>query len=148
MPSVDFYVLEGSDGRERLRFGCQIIAKAFEAEKRVLVCLDSPAELTAFDDLLWTFAQDSFVPHEVLSAASDWEETPVLLTTSLPPPSPPDVLVNLSQQLPAAAAAAERVIEIIDGDEVRRQAGRVRFKQYRERGIEPQTHKLGAGPER
>lgn len=145
MPSVDFYVLEGGDGRERLRFGCQIIAKAFEAEKRVLVCLDSATDLTAFDDLLWTFAQDSFVPHEPLSATSDWDETPVLLTTSRVPPTPPDVLVNLSQQIPAATQGVERVIEVIDGDEARRQSGRVRFKQYRERGVEPQTHKLGGG---
>lgn len=143
MPNVDFYVLEGNDGRERLRFACQIINKAFEAEKRVLVCLDSGAELTAFDDLLWTFAQDSFVPHEPLTSASDWDETPVLLTTSQSPPSPPDVLVNLSQQLPVTTTAVDRVIEIIDGDDARRQAGRVRFRQYRERGIEPQTHKLG-----
>ena len=148
MPSVDFYVLEGSDARERLRFACQVINKAFEAEQRVLVCLDSAAELTALDDLLWTFAQDSFVPHEPLTPASDWEETPVLLATSQSPPSPPDVLVNLAQVLPAAADSAARVIEIIDTDDTRRQAGRVRFRQYRERGIEPQTHKLGAGAER
>jgi DNA polymerase III subunit chi len=147
VPSVDFYVLEGSDARERLRFACQVINKAFEAEQRVLVCLDSAAELTAFDDLLWTFAQDSFVPHEPLTPNSDWEETPVLLTTSQSPPSAPDVLVNLAQVLPATANSAARVIEIIDADDTRRQAGRVRFRQYRERGIEPQTHKLGAGAE-
>jgi DNA polymerase-3 subunit chi len=144
MQRVDFYVLEGSDARERLRFACRIIDKAFEAEQRVLVCFDNAAELTSFDDLLWTFAQDSFVPHEPLSAESDWDETPVLLSNGLAPTMPADVVVNLGSAVPTAAAASVSVIEIIDADASRRQAGRVRYKQYREMGVEPTTHKLGS----
>ncbi len=80
MQRADFYVLEGSDSRQRWRFACQEIEKAFLAEERVLVWLDSDADVAAFDDLLWTFADRSFIPHEPLSADSDWEETPVLLS--------------------------------------------------------------------
>jgi DNA polymerase III subunit chi len=144
MQRVDFYILEGSDARERWRFACRIVDKAFEAEQRVLVCLDSDAELTAFDELLWTFAQDSFVPHEPLSDESDWEETPVLLGCARVPKTPADVVVNLGSSMPTAAVASASVIEIIDADPTRRQAGRVRYKQYKEMGVEPTTHKLGA----
>ncbi len=144
MQRVDFYVLEGSDARERWRFACRIIDKAFEAEQRVLVFLDNETELTAFDDLLWTFAQDSFVPHEPLSSESDWEETPVLLSCALAPKTPADVVVNLGSNVPAAVAQSASVIEIIDADATRRQTGRVRYKQYKEMGVEPTTHKLGA----
>jgi DNA polymerase-3 subunit chi len=143
MQRVDFYVLEGSDARERLKFACRVVDKAFQAEQRVLVCFDAPAELTSFDDLLWSFAQDSFVPHEPLSAESDWEETPVLLTSRQPPAKPADVIVNLGASLPPDLANTPSVIEIIDADAARRQAGRVRFKQYREQGVEPTTHKVG-----
>jgi len=52
--------------------------------------------------------------------------------------------VNLATPLPAGVAEAARVIEIIDADEGRRRAGRVRFRQYRERGLEPQTRNVGA----
>jgi len=45
--------------------------------------------------------------------------------------------------VPPAAQAATRVIEIIDADPARRQAGRERFKQYRALGIEPATHNIG-----
>jgi DNA polymerase-3 subunit chi len=144
MQRVDFYVLEGSDARERLRFACRVIDKAFEAEQRVLVCFDNAAELASFDDLLWTFAQDSFVPHEALNTESDWEETPVLLSTGLAPAALADVIVNLGSTVPAESSRCASVIEIIDNDAVRRQAGRLRFKQYREAGVEPTTHKLGA----
>ena len=141
MERADFYVLEGSDSRERWKFACQEIERAFLAEQRVLVCFDAAEELARFDDLLWTFADRSFVPHEPVTAESDWEETPVLLSAGAAPPSPPQLIVNLSAAVPAAAAGAARVVEIVDDDPARRHAGRERFRQYRAMGIEPVTHK-------
>ena len=143
MERADFYVLTGSDSRERWKFACQEIEKAFLSEERVLVWFDNASELAAFDDLLWTFADRSFVPHEPLSPESDWEETPVLLSALQAAPAPPDVICNLATGVPPTATTAKRVIEIIDADPLRRQAGRARFKQYRDMGIEPTTHKHG-----
>ena len=144
MQRVDFYILESADARERLKFACRVIDKAFEAEQRVLVCLDNDADVASFDDLLWTFAQDSFIPHEILTAESTWEETPVLLSGGKQPPAPPDVIVNLGAAVPAGVQSAESVIEIIDAEPTRRQNGRVRYRQYKELGVEPSTHKLSA----
>jgi DNA polymerase III subunit chi len=142
---ADFYVLEGNDSRQRWRFACQEIEKAFLAEERVLVWLDSDADVAAFDDLLWTFADRSFIPHEPLSAASDWDETPVLLSAGAEAPTAPHVIVNLAATAPPGLEQATRLIEIVDADTERRQAGRLRFKHYRTLGIEPVTHKPGAG---
>ena len=140
---ADFYVLEGSDARERLKFACRIIDKAFNAEHRVLVWLEDAAALQSFDELLWTFAQDSFIPHEPAGPESAWEDAPVLLSCGALPPEGTDVLINLANDVPALARSAARAIEIIDADPQRRQAGRARFKQYRDLGIEPATHKIG-----
>jgi len=142
MKRVDFYILATADARERLKFACRVIDKAFEAEQRVLVCFDRDADATSFDDLLWTYAQDSFVPHELLGGESDWEETPVLLSAGAQPRTPPDLVVNLGTTLPAAAQSAEAVIEVIDSEPARLQQGRARFRQYRDLGVEPTTHKL------
>jgi DNA polymerase III subunit chi len=141
---ADFYVLEGSDARVRWRFACQEIEKAFLAEERVLVWLDNDTELAAFDDLLWTFADRSFIPHEPLSPTSDWEQTPVLLSAAREPHSAPQVIVNLAAAMPPGLHQATRIVEIVDTDAARRQAGRLRFKQYRALGVEPVTHQPGA----
>lgn len=138
---AEFFVLAGSDQRARWRFACQEIEKAFNAEERVLVWFDSDTEVAAFDELLWTFADRSFVPHERLGQESSWEETPVLLSATGVPATPPQLIVNLAAGLPDGLELAVRVVEIIDSDPGRRQAGRLRYKQYRERGIEPVTHK-------
>jgi DNA polymerase III subunit chi len=144
---ADFYVLEGSDSRQRWRFACLEIEKAFLAEERVLVWLDNDTEVAAFDDLLWTFADRSFIPHEPIGPNSDWEETPVLLSAAREPSEPPQLIVNLAAATPPGLERAARIVEIIDGDAARRQAGRDRFKHYRTLGIEPATHKPGAAGE-
>jgi DNA polymerase-3 subunit chi len=140
---VDFHVLSGTEARERLRYACRVVEKAYLAEQRVLVWFESAEDLAAFDELLWNFGDRSFVPHEVLAAAPDWEEAPVWLGGPRAPAAACDVLVNLATGVPAAAGQAERVIEIVDADAERRRAGRERFRAYREGGVEPVTHGVG-----
>jgi DNA polymerase-3 subunit chi len=148
MERVDFYVLAGNDERERLKFACRVVDKAFEAEQRVLVWLDDANAVKTFDDLLWTFAQDSFVPHEPLGAESDWEASPVLLSCpgarggTLLERAPPDVIVNLAASLPGGRQTARQVIEVIDAEPARRDAGRARFRQYRAEGVAPTTQNV------
>lgn len=144
MERADFYVLEGTDSRQRWRFACQEIEKAFLAEERVLVWLDNDTDVAAFDDLLWTFADRSFIPHEPLGADSDWDETPVLLSAGREPPTAPQVIVNLAAAAPPGLEGVTRIVEIVDADAARRLSGRARFKHYRTLGVEPVTHKLGA----
>ncbi len=143
---VDFYVLPGSDARARLRLACRLAEKAYLASARVLVWSDDAAELAAFDELLWTFADRSFVPHEPFQGAQAWNEVPVLLSGPAEPGGGAafEVLLNLGRTVPAVAADAARVLEIIDADEARRQAGRARFRAYREQGLAPQTHHIAA----
>lgn len=146
--SVDFYVLTSTDAKERLRLACRLAEKAYLSSARVLVWSDNALELSAFDDLLWTFADRSFVPHEPYREGEQWQEVPVLLSgPNEPAPGDSfDVLLNLGGVVPPCAAQAERILEIIDADEARRQAGRARFRSYRERGLAPQTHHLNNEP--
>jgi DNA polymerase-3 subunit chi len=153
---VDFYVLPGGDTRARLKFACRLAEKAYLARQRVLVWLEDAAALSSFDELLWTFSDRSFVPHERYAGTSPWQDTPVLLACPAPPTPPgqpaaapqplaaPDVLLNLASAVPEAAVQAGRVLEVIDSEPERLQAGRARFRHYRDRGLAPQTHRLSA----
>lgn len=138
---VDFYVIQTDSARERLRTACRVVEKAYLAGHTVLVWHTEVEELREFDDLLWTFSDGSFVPHEAITAAG-FAAAPVLLTSSPTPPGGCDVLVNLAPEVPACVAETRRVAEFIDGDPVRRQAGRARFRSYKDRGWSPTTHNL------
>ncbi len=140
---ADFYVLEQTAPEARLRLACRVAEKAYLAGQSVLVWHGDRAELERFEALLWTFADTSFVPHEWLGDAG---EAPVRLSAGGAPAGAVGVLINLetAPEPPPWAGQAERVAEIIDGEPARREAGRARFRAYRELGYELQTHNLGA----
>ena len=141
---VDFYIIEGATAAARLRVACRLAEKAYLASQRALIWHTDRAELEALDDLLWTFADGSFVPHEWLTSNAAAAEAPVLLSAGSPPTAPFDIVVNLAADPPPFLQLTRRIAEVIDGDEGRRRAGRLRFKAYRELGVEPGTHNLRA----
>ena len=138
---VDFYVIEGTGNAARLRVACRLAEKAYLASQRALIWHTDRAELEMLDELLWTFADGSFVPHDWLTPNAA-AEAPVLLSAASPPVEPFDFVVNLAAERPPFLQLTRRVAEIVDGDEERRRAGRARFKAYRELGAEPVTHTL------
>ena len=85
----------------------------------------------------------SFVPHGVWPAEPDFAAaTPVLITSGALPDSHRDVLVNLAAETPAGFETFTRLCEIVTSDEAAKRAGRVRWRSYRDAGLEPQSHTL------
>jgi DNA polymerase-3 subunit chi len=140
---VDFYILAADQPRERLLFACRLIEKAYLARQRIFVWLEDAAALANLDELLWTFSDRSFVPHESLQEPAQWAVCPVLLGCQNVPVSGYDLLLNLAAEAPIALdGAPKRIVEILDAEPARRQAGRERYRRYRERGLNPQTHHI------
>ena len=149
-PRVDFYVLPSQEPSARLRFACRLAEKAWRLRHRVRVQCEPGGELEALDELMWTWSDRSFLPHQRLG---DGEEAPA----GAPPPvvladsadrdaGDGDLIVNLGAALPPGFESYARIAEVIDADDRRRRLGRERFRQYRERGIEPATHDLKDEP--
>jgi DNA polymerase-3 subunit chi len=67
----------------------------------------------------------------------------VALTTGHLPDGQNEVLVNLASVVPPFFDRFARVAEFLDARPEVRAAGRERFKTYRGRQIEPQTHTIG-----
>ncbi|MGH8209633.1 MAG: DNA polymerase III subunit chi [Steroidobacteraceae bacterium] len=141
---VDFYILEGASSSARLKLACKLAEKAYLASQSVLVWHTDPAELRSLDDMLWTFSDSSFVPHDVLPSSGARGDIPVLLSPGVMPSANAntDIIINLAAELPACLSQTRRVVEIIDGDDARRRAGRARFKAYRELGVQPASHNI------
>ena len=139
---VDFYVLQEASSAGRLKLACRLAEKAYLAAQMALVWHTDPRELKEFDELLWTFMDGSFVPHEMIAPGASIEDAPVLLSSGTPPPRTVDIIINLAPELPDCLGQTRRVAEIIDGDDSRRRAGRARFKAYRDLGIQPASHNV------
>jgi DNA polymerase-3 subunit chi len=139
---VDFYVLKSSAVRQRWLFACKLAEKAYLQDQKVLLLHPDAEQARALDELLWTFNERSFVPHQLSLEGPIDAATPVHLALDSATMQAADLLINLTDRLPSAWDRYTRVAEIIDSDDERRRLGRERFKAYRDQKVALETHQL------
>lgn len=141
MPQVEFHILSEAGDDARMRHACKLVEEAYEKAQRVFVHTGSEADARRFDDTLWTFRDQAFIPHEIVADHSPSHPRVMALigTAAAPPVEFAATLINLSNELPACAAAFTQIFEVVDGDAQRKQSARERYKQYREHGCALET---------
>ena len=143
---VDFYVLKSATAKQRWAFACRLIEKAYLLNPKVLVLNDTLGDAQALDELLWTFNERSFVPHQLCVDEQSLDPAPpvhlAVATANVPDA---DLLLNLGTALPADLLRFPRIAEVIDADEERRRTGRERFKAYRDMKLTVETHQDSNG---
>ncbi len=145
MTRVSFYVLGTSDETSLTTLACRIAGKAREQDLSVHINTGTPARARLMDERLWTFSQASFLPHILADDVRDEKDLarhPIVIGVDQPPPGQPEMLVNLATDVPSFFSRFERVAEIVDAAAERREAGRERFRFYRDRGYALDSHNL------
>jgi DNA polymerase-3 subunit chi len=140
-----FYILNSSQPRERYIVACKITEKAYKLGKRVFILTSTAEESQALDNLLWSFKQGSFIPHEIVDNTQQQttEALPnAVLIGSNTSTTSATILINLSTELPDNMDRFERIVEIIDQDVQIKQAGRQRYKAYQSNNFQLKTNKL------
>lgn len=137
MTRIDFYVLAGANERGRELFACKLIEKAYKLGNRIVLRTDNDAQSQRLDDLLWTFRQGSFIPHDT---NPDQRESPVFIGQQHNAGFAAEVLVNLGQSIPDGIEQFQRIAEIVDNDEINRENARHRFRHYRGLGLDVNSH--------
>ncbi len=137
MSRVDFYVLRQSGEDARHLFCCKLTEKAYSLDNAVHILVSSERDAETLDGLLWTFRDDSFVPHSVMP------ETDAPVTIGVRDPGDErTLLINLTDSVPDGAERYERIAEIVSDDNEVKALSRERFANYRDSGHTIETHKL------
>jgi DNA polymerase-3 subunit chi len=139
---VDFYILRGTGELERQQFACRLAEKAYRLDNRVHIHAVNHESAQKLDDLLWTFRDGSFVPHEILGSSPGEPVSPVTIGCNEIPAGNCDLLINLSDTVPDAASSFPRVAEVVSSDEECKAQSRQRFVDYRDQGHTLDTHNL------
>ncbi|MEL6112476.1 MAG: DNA polymerase III subunit chi [Pseudomonadota bacterium] len=117
-PEVLFYHLERAT-LETVLPG--LLEKTRARAWKALVVVGDAVALDALDVTLWTYREDSFLPHAAVAASADPAREPILLDDSTQavstPPNGADVLfvVGGADVAPDAFAAFTRIVVIFDG---------------------------------
>jgi DNA polymerase-3 subunit chi len=130
---VDFYHLQRSPLQDALP---RLLAKVYQAGKRAVVVVGDDAVQKDLDTALWTYQDDSWVPH---GCAGDpyGGDMPIWFGAEKDAPNKPDVLVLANGQEAINPAAFQRVLDVFDGhDPAAVAAARIRFKAAMDLGAE------------
>lgn len=137
MTQIDFY----THAADKLQVACRLTLKARERGLRVLIYTPEPAWTERLDKLLWTTPAIGFLPH---CRATDKlaDVTPVIVDHAVEAPPHDEVLINLHPETPPFFSRFQRLIEIVGADSQDGEAGRNRFRFYRDRGYDIRHHKV------
>ena len=78
---VDFYVQAAEAPKGHLTLACRVTEKAYQAGHRIYLRCEDAQQANELDELLWTFSQSSFVPHQILQLL--WRHSGGILVSDL-----------------------------------------------------------------
>jgi DNA polymerase-3 subunit chi len=136
---VDFYILHTRNRQEKERFACQLTNKVWHQDYRIYIHTE-PSLLQRLDMMLWTFKEESFLAHDIYPDVSS--SAPIRIGCTEQVCEEMDVLINLTEPLPPFFEHYERIAEIVDDTPSAREAGRVRYRFYKEKGYVLKTHDI------
>ena len=136
MTKIDFYLVKGDE----LLFACRLISLIYRKGHKIHVQTPSIEYAKSLDEKLWSFSEDSFIPH---SLKEDQLNAPIRICTETDAPEHKDVFVNLSGSTPRFFSRFDRVAEVVPEKESDRSAARKAYSFYKVRGYEVRYHKMG-----
>ena len=142
MSRIDFYILSASGETARQQFACRLAEKAYKLRNRVHIHVAGREAAQKLDDLLWTFRDGSFVPHEILGSVPGPPASPVTIGCDALPATDCDLLINLGDTVPPQASSFPRVAEVVTSDDDCKSRSRQRFVDYRSQGHTLDTHNI------
>lgn len=137
---VDFYLLNQAN---EMNIACRLIEKAYLRGHRIFIYCENQQRAEHLDELLWTFKDDSFIPHNLQGEGPE-PPPPVQIGYGAEPRQFNDLLLNMTTTIPPFFIRFKRVIEIVSPDETAKELSRARYRAYRKSGCQLHTHSLEA----
>lgn len=138
---VDFYLLSSNEQQAQWLLACRLLEKAYLRGHRVFVFCNNQQEAELLDELLWTFKDNSFIPHNL---QGEGPEPPPAIQIGYQdePRGFNDILLNLAVETPNFFTRFRRVMEIVPNQDDAKEKSRARYREYRNQRCELKTHNM------
>jgi len=141
MTRIDFYILAEKARGDKFELACRLAEKAYLAGQRVCITTENDQDATQVNQLLWTYSQQSFIPHQ-LDSEQDIALSPVMISSQLQQTDEHQVLINLASEVPACFSQFDRLLEPVDHNDDNKFSGRKRYRYYRDCGYTINNHEI------
>lgn len=145
-PQVSFYILQDETLEARAWFACRLAEKAWRNNVPTHIHAATPKDAAALDGMLWSYREDSFLPHRNLDTQPETSNTPEPVTLGSAHKQiagQKGLLINLGHDVPDNISHFERVAEVVVQEPGSLELARSRFRQYKDRGMPPKHQKVG-----
>ncbi len=136
---VDFYLL-GMSSPGAAKLACRLALMALERNQNIFIITNSDKSAEQLDELMWQYPEGRFIPH-ARAGEPDALKAPVNIGL-LSGLNTTDVVINLCTEAVPQPERFSRVLEIVPYADDEREASRVKFRTYRNMGLNPQTHEI------
>ncbi len=141
IPRVDFYIIPEKTTQDSLLFTCRLIEKAYQNKNQCFIYVEDEACAQQLNDLLWTFRDISFIPHEIIG--SNTSNLPIQIGYRQNEPKEiSDILFNLTSSVPEFSAKFNRIIEIAPQEPTWQNSARINYRHYQNNGLTINNHDL------
>lgn len=144
MTRVTFYLLADDHPLSPEQFACRLIDKAWRSGLPMHIHTDNEDRCQFMDQLLWSWREDSFLPHAIINNDDSDQHCPITLGFTQPTVIQKPLLINLSPEVPTFFRDFSRVCEVVVQHPDQKAISRAKFRSYRQAGIEPEVHTMKA----
>jgi DNA polymerase-3 subunit chi len=139
MSAVIFHLIDDTDPQAYWFYAAELCAAAAAEERMTYVVCANHEHAEHFDEYLWGYKADAFVPHT--ADPEDVEHAPLFLGVD-PAAGGFAYVINLSGAPIERVAEHEQLDEVVDNLPANRDAARARWRDYQAAGAKPQHRQI------
>lgn len=139
MSAVIFHLIDDAEPDAFWFYAADLCAQAAAEERMTYVVCANLEHVESFDEYLWGYRPDAFVPHT--ADPEDAAHAPLFIGMD-PAAGGFDHVINLSGKAIERVAERQTVDEIVDASEASREAARARWRDYQQAGAMPQHRSI------
>ena len=118
---------------------CETVKVLYKKERKIIILVDDNS-MEKFDNLLWSFEQNSFIPHKIYQD-DDKVDAPVLIMSDLPdislePLKKYSTIINNTNNALVTLKNDVVIYEFVGHDENRKNISREKYMEYKSNKFE------------
>ena len=113
---VDFYLVDTNRQDEIMNVVCKLTEKAYFRKHQVFIFCNNQQQAETVDEMLWSFRDDSFVPHNI-QGEGPTPPPPIQIGYNDAPRRFNDILINLADTVPNFYQQFGRVLQVVSSEE-------------------------------